>query len=448
MVTPLTESRGDRLAVIICAGILMWAVSIAVARRRPRIPSILAALVAAAIAWGALLAFNSRARYAETAHTLEEATRRVAWLPGSVDRAASVRSLAQVATVLVATLVLIDLARSERYRRVALWAIAGNAALISVVGVAGRADVFTLFDHPGTEGGTPFAAFGYHGNAAAYLDLGLPAALALVIVGERRFTRTVAMFFVAAILAGAATGASKAGLVAALVIALLFTLVMTRRVPGREDRDASASSARTTRVRIGILALLLLVGVVGATLSRDRWIELPDELGAHNGRVSVWNVALHIWDDHPVAGSGPGTFKLLLPDVAAAEERQLFSRWIVSDYVSGQPVTIWMYAHNDALQTLSEWGVIGALLLGAILMWPLARGLPLGPDRRTRAVRAGGVLAVGMLYAHALVDFPLQIFAIQLTAGLWAAILIGGSGTRGSEEPSALGSRIADRTPR
>jgi hypothetical protein len=36
-----------------------------------------------------------------------------------------------------------------------------------------------------------------------------------------------------------------------------------------------------------------------------------------------------------------------------------------------------------------------------------------------------GRAALGTVYAHSLIDFPLQIFAIQLTVNAWAAIAIG-----------------------
>jgi iron-sulfur cluster repair protein YtfE (RIC family) len=100
-----------------------------------------------------------------------------------------------------------------------------------------------------------------------------------------------------------------------------------------------------------------------------------------------------------------------------------------------------MYAHNDPLQSLAEWGLIGTLLLGSILLWPIVSGLRMKPrSRADRAVRAAGLLGLGVVYLHALVDFPLQVFAIQLTAGLWAAILIGAAGSSRPLTPS-------DQTP-
>jgi O-antigen ligase len=195
-----------------------------------------------------------------------------------------------------------------------------------------------------------------------------------------------------AILVGCATQASKFGLAAAVVI-------------------------------------VVAVGVGGGIATRHRWAQLPSEVSTHGGRAQVWRVAFDAWDEHRLGGSGPGSFKLLLPGIAATKEPQLFPDWIVTPYQPGRPVTIWMYAHDDPLQTLAEWGLIGAALWSAVLAWPLVCGLRSLRDRvrggaPLPAVTLAGLLALGALLVHSLVDFPLQIFAIELTAGAWAAVLI------------------------
>jgi hypothetical protein len=71
---------------------------------------------------------------------------------------------------------------------------------------------------------------------------------------------------------------------------------------------------------------------------------------------------------------------------------------------------------------LATLGLIGAALWSAVLAWPLACGLRSLRDRMRGgeplpAVTLAGLLALGALLVHSLVDFPLQIFAIELTAG-------------------------------
>ncbi len=377
-------------------------------------PQVLAALVVVVLAWGTVLALNSHDR--------------VSFLPAALDRAVAWRTLVPLGAVLFVTLALIDLARRPVFRVIGLWVVAVNGAGVAAVGALARAHVVTVFHHPGHLGGTPFAAFGYHGNAAAYLNLVLPAALVLVFVEYRwSFLRVVAGLVAAVILAGCATQASKAGLLFSVAILIVFAVVMARQYAQRARESGSRGSrSRVRAVTAALVGVALVVGIVGAVSFRSRWAELPDELGGGNGRAEIWQVALDVWQDHPIAGAGPGSFKLLIPSVAAAQQPGLFPKWIVTEYRPGHPVTIWMYAHDDPLQTLAEWGVIGVVLLGAILLWPIGCAFLLRPRGQTdRVVRAGAVIALGALYLHSLIDFPLQILAIELTAGVWAAILIG-----------------------
>lgn len=432
MISPLRDTDTTRLELAIGLGIGIWIVSIAVGLRRPHIPVTLVALVVAVLAWGTLTTLNARAHYDAATHAVVAVARPIAWLPGSVDRTASAHTLIQVGIVLVATLVLIDLARWQEMRPAALWTLAINGAAVGAVGAFGRVTHHTWFQHASRQGGTPFAAFGNHGNAAAYLDLVLPAALVLVAASRRtRPARLVALLLCALILAGAATQASKAGLGAAVAIVLVFAVVRTRRATGLSARSR-------TSLRFAALALIVVIAGTGAILSRNRWSELPSELTIHGGRADVWHVAYDVWDGHRLTGSGPGSFKILLPGVTAIREPQLFRNWIVSDYVPGQPVTIWMVADNDPLQTLAEWGVIGALLFGSILLFPIVRSLRMGTDDPfDGALRLGGVLALGVLYVHSLIDFPLQVLTIQMIGGLWAAMLIGGTKSTFDRGPRA-----------
>jgi hypothetical protein len=85
---------------------------------------------------------------------------------------------------------------------------------------------------------------------------------------------------------------------------------------------------------------------------------------------------------------------------------------------------MWMNAHDDALQTLVEWGPLVGSLLGAIVLWPLLCSLRAA--KGARGFRpAMTAVALGTVYAHSLIDFPLQVFAIQLSVTAWAAIAIG-----------------------
>ena len=107
------------------------------------------------------------------------------------------------------------------------------------------------------------------------------------------------------------------------------------------------------------------------------------------------------------------------------------------------------FAHEDYLQTIVEWGILGAGAWGWIVFGGLKTGfLRLARFRREceeisreEGIVLGAVMGVAGVLLHALLDFPLQIPSIQL----YACVLLGLLWQRKSEEPAnadlmALGS--------
>ena len=96
---------------------------------------------------------------------------------------------------------------------------------------------------------------------------------------------------------------------------------------------------------------------------------------------------------------------------------------------------IWRYLHADYVQTLLEWGFLGAALWSTIFFGGIVRGV--------RAYRAPGqdagsqhslflpavLLALAGVAVHALIDFPLQIASIQLYVIVFLGLCWGWVGT-------------------
>jgi hypothetical protein len=112
-----------------------------------------------------------------------------------------------------------------------------------------------------------------------------------------------------------------------------------------------------------------------------------------NGRVAVWRVALDGFDESPLHGTGAGTYRLTW------ERRR-----------SAPPVQM-TDGHSLYLETLSELGVPGLMLVLAFLGTPLVVALRRlgGPERHAYAafVAAGAMLAV-----HAGVDWDWEMPAL------------------------------------
>jgi O-antigen ligase len=150
---------------------------------------------------------------------------------------------------------------------------------------------------------------------------------------------------------------------------------------------------RLRRAHVIALACVLAGGAVVVVLTAAG--------GFYGERPTYWRVASRDYRDHPVLGSGAGTY------VRAWDGTRTPSGHIAQD------------AHNLYLETLAELGPFGLALLAAALALPL-RGI----GRGGMATVAGAAYVAFL--AHAAVDWDWEMPAVTLAAlGCAAALLVG-----------------------
>jgi O-antigen ligase len=164
------------------------------------------------------------------------------------------------------------------------------------------------------------------------------------------------------------------GLAAAVVVAIF--------VAGRWRPQVMAGATAVVVLAVGYFALF-------ASLPAK---ERVTNVGGGTGRVDLWTVGWRMVQDHPVRGVGTGQFQtssvhyLLQP---GAIQR--------GDFILSQPKV----AHNTYLNILSELGVVGAALFGAVLLFSLgcllltARELRADGDERLEILVRGLLAGVG-----------------------------------------------------
>lgn len=247
-------------------------------------------------------------------------------------------------------------------------------------------------------------------HLAGFLEMLLPLALACTLVGREKPLMKIFLGYAALVmLVGIAATASRGGWVAT-VIALAFLC-------------GSLLSHRTYRLPALVLLIVLIgSGVFITTRSTFFKTRFNRALGPNNldlnTRYDMWNAAARMWRDHFWVGAGPGHYDLLWSAYRPASVQLRAER-----------------AHNDYLNTLADWGVIGAALVAAALS-----ALGVGIVKVWRNVRRGesdfnsnlsnkfafvlGVTAgLVALLTHSLVDFNLQIPANAILAVSLMALL-------------------------
>lgn len=132
--------------------------------------------------------------------------------------------------------------------------------------------------------------------------------------------------------------------------------------------------------------------------------------GTAGHRILMWKDTIQMIQAEPVFGHGPGSY-----------------RWMHPPHKSW-PSDLWLtFAHNEYLHLASDYGVAGAILLGAALGWCLLRLLIF--YRRISRERDAYLIAglVGALVAsmgHAFFDFNYHVFALNHLLFLFAGVVM------------------------
>lgn len=438
----------ETLIALAAAGAITWAVSCSLTRGGS-LPPLVARLgvMLVAVSAAAWLFFLPVPEW--PAFTARHASRLSERWPYSIMPRDYSLLIAWSAAAVGAWFALADLARSPSWRiGIALVMVVTGAAvaLLGLLQNASRAKGIFWNDSVRMPGAF-FGTFFHHTSAGAYLNTVWPLGFALALGGIRSKTESVrarmliygSLVCSALILAAHSGHISRLPQILAIVSFVVFTLwVGLWRVFGE---------IRGLRLA-GLVVTALLVAVVlgfGATRLKDineRWGMLNWE-GLRGGHVAAAHPPVSEWpklmrddlfvpSDHanyplgdrgaayatawaaiherPGFGWGPGGWTA----AAAAFSTDPFIRTF---YLMVQ------FTHNDYLQTCVEWGLIGAAGWGLIIVGaPVFALRRLGRRPSHDFVGAAATTALCAVLIQSLIDFPLQIPAVQFNAMALAAL--------------------------
>ena len=249
-------------------------------------------------------------------------------------------------------------------------------------------------------------------HLGGFLEMLLPLALAYTLVGRvKPLTKVFLGYTAVAMLAGIAVTLSRGSWISsgAALLLLFGTLVAYRpsRVPAL--------------VLLGVVLALGLWLVPRSFSLQHRWTQLAGEMKNQGDmRYALWQSALKIWHTDPWWGDGPAHFDDRFPAYRPPEVQLRADR-----------------VHNDYLNTLTDWGVVGAGLVGlawGLLGWGVLQtwrcvGGGNRPDLGGRsgsnklAFLLGASFGLLALLFHSFVDFNFQIPANALLAIALMALL-------------------------
>ncbi len=232
-------------------------------------------------------------------------------------------------------------------------------------------------------------------HLAGFLEILLPLALALAVTGRMKpFVRIFLIYATLVILVGVAATQSRGGWIAAAVSLCALVLFLLR----------------TKGQYLMALAVAVVLTSSGYWLySRSVALRVQGtELSGHGReiRLRLWASAFQMWKDYPWWGVGPDHF-----DYRYRHYREAVDR------TQGRPGR----AHNDYVNTLADYGVVGlalALIPLGVAAWGVMRSWPhlqrsggeFGEKKSNRAaVVLGGSAGLVALLVHSFFDFNMHV---------------------------------------
>jgi O-antigen ligase len=329
------------------------------------------------------------------------------YLPGTIDQRTSIVALIHWGALALGFFTLVDLTRHREMRWWLQGAIASIGGAIALFGIILKIQGGTIIPFTQSYSSTFFATYVYHAHAAAFLNLCWPAALSLTVRtlhGERPVSRALWINVFVLIFLALFINISKFGHLSALPSLALAFVVLRQGIPSDQ-----LNAGFLVRVVLGMLLLgvaaVVLMPLVGRSVGR--W---DDVMRVGFGIRPVINgVAISIIRHYPLWGTGPGSFHLVVPYFTVSLESVLSGRLT--------------HAHQDYLQTVVEWGVIGASLWLVIVGGGVVKGVRDHLRHPEELSTGTALVALTILGCHALVDFPLQTGSLRLYAAVYLAMV-------------------------
>jgi O-antigen ligase len=363
-----------------------------------------------------------------------------------------IQGLALVSFFTLTVLLLNTRARVER----AIWLVIIAAAFQALYGsfMVMTGLEWSFFSEKWTYLGKATGTFVNRNHLAGYLEMSLALGIGFLLASSTRYSgnwQQKLRQFIEVLL-------SPKIIMRLLLAVMVIGLVMTRSRMGNTAFFVSLMVAgglalllmknKSASTTILLASLLIIdIAIVGTFFGVEK---IADRLQSTSiekeSRDEVSRDTFNMWLDHPILGTGAGSYKYTYPHFKSDD--------VTSD-------RLYDYAHNDYLEFLAEFGVIAFMLLAIAVALCFYWGLQAMRLRR-RPINQGlgfsscmGIIAIMI---HSTVDFNLQIpanafmFVFILAIGCiarWADLHSGSrSGSRSDSRSGSQKSSSSKNRPR
>jgi O-antigen ligase len=309
--------------------------------------------------------------------------------------------------------------------RILLVILAVNGFLLAVLGLFQRAvgadRIFGLWTPPADYF---VSSFIYRNHAGAYFNMMLAITGALAFWYYRRQIRrrepsspAVVFGFFSAVVAAIVLYSYSRGATILMIASLALVAAITAYslIASRNSNQSPLTAVFAGVIFFVVVGLILLGLNTDRMAERMRGLEGEIATGRENIRIVLAKATLDMIQDRPVLGWGAGSYDYCLPGYQVRYPEICVAR-------DSHKRLFFEHAHDDYLEFLAEYGVVGCSLLLAGVCFYVFRLFRLRVWRNA----AAGILSLGCLaiMIHAAIDFPFFNPAILITwCCLWPVLL-------------------------
>jgi O-antigen ligase len=279
---------------------------------------------------------------------------------------------------------------------------------------------------------TAFGPFINRHHFAGYMELTIALPLGLLLSGALETHKRPLYAFAVLLMAVSLILTNSRGGMISLAAEVLFVIVIAGPKATGSERSRLGNRFRGVLWRAGAglaFAVVLFVGAIaiGGPGVFNRLLGTVNAADPTTGRAHFWNITLDVIKQHPLIGSGLGSFGV-----------------IYTRYDSRNGLYRLEQAHNDYLQILADAGIIGGLLGLAFLVLLFSKGLARRStdDKFRRGVATGALAGCFAVLVHSAFDFTLHT-----TSNALLFLVLAGMATLGHRVEEGGGQRRRRRRP-
>lgn len=237
---------------------------------------------------------------------------------------------------------------------------------------------------------------------AGYLEMALPLTLGMLFAGYKGGQRILIVYLALMMLVMLVFTRSRGAWLSTVVSLVLVALLYIRHYPQHRFNFMTALTAGLILIGLVVLSDKNVVADFKSLKSVSTDVSFVS-------RIGLWDDLARMIGEHPLLGTGPGTFGVMFTQHQPMGFNVRFYR-----------------AHNDYLQFITELG----LFIGVVYIWLIylffKRGLKKfkHPSRLVRGTTLGAMSGVTAMLIHSMFDFNLRIPANAILFTVLVAIVI------------------------